>query len=61
MIIAGYFKKLTQSGVIPAAFAESIKSMAGLGNILVHEYTKVGMGVNKVARQKLLVNEAIEK
>ncbi len=26
MIIAGYFKKLTQSGVIPAAFAESIKS-----------------------------------
>lgn len=29
--------------MIPVDFAESIKSMAGLRNILVHEYTEVNM------------------
>ncbi len=37
------FDKLAQIDVIPAEFAESIKSMAGLRNILVHEYTEVDM------------------
>lgn len=37
------FEKLAQINVIPADFAESIKSMAGLRNILVHEYTEVDM------------------
>ena len=37
------FEKLAQIDVIPADFAESIKNMAGLRNILVHEYTEVDM------------------
>ena len=37
------FDKLAQIDVIPAEFAESVKSMAGLRNILVHEYTEVDM------------------
>ena len=37
------FDELAQIDVIPAEFAESIKSMAGLRNILVYEYTKVDM------------------
>ena len=37
------FEKLAQIDVIPEDFAESIKSMAGLRNILVHEYTEVDM------------------
>jgi len=37
------FDKLAQIDVIPAEFAESIKSMAGLRNILVHEYTEIDM------------------
>ena len=37
------FDKLAEIDVIPAEFAESIKSMAGLRNILVHEYTEVDM------------------
>jgi uncharacterized protein YutE (UPF0331/DUF86 family) len=33
--------KLGQHGVLPGDFAESIKGMAGLRNILVHEYLRV--------------------
>ncbi len=38
------FEKLAQIEVIPADFAESIKNMAGLRNVLVHQYTEVDMG-----------------
>lgn len=37
------FEKLGQIDVIPADFAESIKSMAGLRNILVHEYADLNL------------------
>jgi len=37
------FDKLAQIDVIPADFAQSIKNMAGLRNILVYEYTEVDM------------------
>jgi uncharacterized protein YutE (UPF0331/DUF86 family) len=33
--------KLGQHGVLPRSFAERIKGMAGLRNILVHEYLRV--------------------
>jgi uncharacterized protein YutE (UPF0331/DUF86 family) len=33
--------KLGQHGVLPRVFAEKIKGMAGLRNILVHEYLRV--------------------
>lgn len=37
------FEKLGQIDVIPADFAESIKNMAGLRNILVHEYADLDL------------------
>ena len=37
------FEKLAQIEVLPADFAQSIKSMAGLRNILIYEYTAVDM------------------
>ncbi len=36
--------KLGEHGVIPREFSEEIKGMAGLRNILVHEYMKIDLG-----------------
>jgi uncharacterized protein YutE (UPF0331/DUF86 family) len=36
--------KLGQHGIIPKDFSEHIQDMAGLRNILVHEYIKVDVG-----------------
>lgn len=38
-------KLLGEKDVLPVEFANSIKSMAGLRNILVHEYTEVDLNV----------------
>ncbi len=37
------FKELGKQGIIPKEFAERIKGMAGLRNILVHEYARVNV------------------
>ena len=36
-------RKLAVHGVIPSAFADKIKGMAGLRNILVHDYLRVDL------------------
>lgn len=33
--------KLGEAGILPSGFARKIRGMAGLRNIIVHEYTKV--------------------
>jgi uncharacterized protein YutE (UPF0331/DUF86 family) len=38
-------KKCGQNGILPRAFAERIKSMAGFRNILVHEYADVDLKI----------------
>ena len=38
---ADIFPALAKLGVIPADYAQSVKGMAGLRNLLVHEYTDV--------------------
>lgn len=38
--------KLGERHIVPAEFAQSIRAMAGLRNILVHEYTRIDL--NKI-------------
>jgi len=35
---------LGKHGVIPPSFSERIKGMAGLRNILIHEYLRIDLG-----------------
>ncbi|MBN2532882.1 MAG: DUF86 domain-containing protein [Spirochaetales bacterium] len=47
---------LGKENIIPYEFAEKIKGMAGLRNILVHEYLAVDIGVLHGLLQKSLVD-----
>ncbi len=40
---AEIFPELARLGVIPEDYAENIKGMAGLRNLLVHEYTEIDL------------------
>ena len=40
----GVFQELGKSGILPADFARKIEGLAGLRNILVHEYAEVDPG-----------------
>lgn len=42
---ADIFPELARLNIIPKDFAESVKGMAGLRNLLVHEYTGINMTV----------------
>ena len=46
IIVDGYadiFIRLAELGAIPLKFAEKIRGMAGLQNILVHEYARIDL------------------
>lgn len=40
---ADVIDKLGETGILPAGFARKIRGMAGLRNIIVHEYTRLDM------------------
>jgi uncharacterized protein YutE (UPF0331/DUF86 family) len=37
--------RLGDTGILPAQFARSIRAMAGLRNIIIHQYTEIDLGV----------------